>query len=166
MARINHRVEVPKHFSESEAKNRMIKDLEEISLTFLDIVPLNRRKEISVTYGNGNAVPYHSLWQLGALYRENNFLSISYNGPVLEDTGEVKDLDEVEIYQTLLNGEEGDSYDISLRDGRRVSGVPIFNQSKGNFKILDMCSEISVELSVDEIRDVRLNTNVSQNDSP
>ena len=156
MARINCRVEVPKHFNEKETERKISKDLEEISLTFLALVPLNRKKDINVAYGNGSAVPYNSIGQLSVLYRSNRFLSISYNGPIVEDIEEIKDLDEVEIYHTLLNGGEGDSYNISLRDGRKISGVPIFNHCKGTFKILDMRSEISMNLSVDEIRDVRL----------
>jgi hypothetical protein len=160
MARINHRVEVPQHFNERETERKIVRDLEEISFTLLNIVPIEHRNEISVTYGNGFAVPYDSIGQLNMLYRENNFLSFFYNGPIVGNNEKVRDLDEVEIYQTLLNAEDGDSYNISLRDGRKVSGVPIFNQSKGIFKILDMRSKISTDIPVDKIQDIRLNTNI------
>jgi|TARA_Y100000034_G_C6608689_1_gene265036 hypothetical protein len=155
MARISYSVEVPKHFNEREAERRINRDLEVISSTFLNIVPQDHRNEINVAYGNNSGVNYKSIGQLNELYKECGRLSLSYNGPTLQDSEKIEDMHGSEIYQALLNGEDGDSYNLSLKNGRRISGVPIFNQCKGKFTILDMCSEISVELSVDQIRDVR-----------
>jgi hypothetical protein len=162
MERINYSVEVPRYFNEIETESKIVKDLEEISVTFLDMIPINCRNEISVSSGRGSAAPYKSIGQLSVLYRSNRSLSISYNGPIVETMEGIKDLDEVEIYQTLLSGGNGDTYNISLKDGRKISGVPIFNQKNGTFKILDMFSEISIDLFVEEIRGVRLDTNISR----
>ncbi len=155
MARINYNAKIPSDISKDQRESRISRDLREAERTFISLVPRDNRRNIQVISGEGDNFPLVSIGQLDYFYQRDGRISLTYEGPVINGDQRESNLGEVEIYQTLKRAKEGDSYRVLLRDGREVEGVPIFNQSKGLFRMLDMDGEIAPEISIEDIKDVR-----------
>lgn len=60
------------------------------------------------------------------------------------------------IYDALLGARTADKVTIHFKDGRAVHGALIFNPFKGTGRIINIDQELSLDFSVDDIRDLKL----------
>jgi hypothetical protein len=60
------------------------------------------------------------------------------------------------IYDTLMGARTADKVTIHFKDGRAVQGALIFNPFKGTGRIINIDQELSVDFSIDDIRDLKL----------
>jgi hypothetical protein len=60
------------------------------------------------------------------------------------------------IYDLLLGARTADKVTLHFKDGRVVSGALIFNPFKGTGRVINIDQEVSVDFSVDDIRDLKL----------
>jgi len=60
------------------------------------------------------------------------------------------------IYDILLNARTADKVTMHFKDGRVVHGALIFNPFKGTGRLINIEQELSVDFSVDDIRDLKL----------
>ena len=60
------------------------------------------------------------------------------------------------IYDTLMGARTADKVTIHFKDGRAVHGALIFNPFKGTGRIINIDQELSVDFSIDDIRDLKL----------
>lgn len=60
------------------------------------------------------------------------------------------------IYDLLLNARTADKVVMHFKDGRVVHGALIFNPFKGTGRLINIDQELSVDFSVDDIRDLKL----------
>jgi hypothetical protein len=60
------------------------------------------------------------------------------------------------IYDALLGARTADKIQMNFKDGRVVQGALIFNPFKGTGRIINIDQELSVDFSVDDIRDLKL----------
>ena len=60
------------------------------------------------------------------------------------------------VYDLLMNARQADWVELSLEDGRRVSGAIIFNEFKGTGRLINVEQEISFDFNVDQVVDVRM----------
>lgn len=60
------------------------------------------------------------------------------------------------IYDLLLNARTADKVTMHFKDGRVVHGALIFNPFKGTGRLINIDQELSVDFSVDDIRDLKL----------
>lgn len=60
------------------------------------------------------------------------------------------------IYDVLLGARTADKLTVHFKDGRAVHGALIFNPFKGTGRIINIDQELSVDFSVDDIRDLKL----------
>lgn len=63
--------------------------------------------------------------------------------------------DSQRIYDILLGCRTADKVTLYFKDGRVLQGALIFNQFKGTGRLINIDQELSVDFSVDELRDVR-----------
>ena len=60
------------------------------------------------------------------------------------------------IYDMLLGVRTADKVTIHFKDGRTVHGALIFNPFKGTGRLINIDQEISVDFTVNDIRDLKL----------
>lgn len=61
-----------------------------------------------------------------------------------------------EVYDLLMNARQADWVQLSLGDGRSLSGAIIFNEFKGTGRLINIDEEISFDFRVDQVVDVKL----------
>jgi hypothetical protein len=61
-----------------------------------------------------------------------------------------------DIYDLLMNARQADWVELSLEDGRSMSGAIIFNEFKGTGRLINVDEEISFDFRVDQVVDVKL----------
>jgi len=64
--------------------------------------------------------------------------------------------DSQRIYDQLLGARTADKVTLYFKDGRVLHGALIFNQFKGTGRLINIDQEVSVDFSVDELRDLKL----------
>jgi hypothetical protein len=64
--------------------------------------------------------------------------------------------DSQRIYDLLLGARTADKVTLYFKDGRVLHGALIFNQFKGTGRLINIDQEVSVDFSVDELRDLKL----------
>ncbi|MEQ8765431.1 MAG: hypothetical protein RL885_15990 [Planctomycetota bacterium] len=62
---------------------------------------------------------------------------------------------EDKIFQRLVKGKQKDHVTLVLHDGRVVDGMIIFNELKRVGRLINVNKEISIDYSVEEVREVR-----------
>ena len=61
-----------------------------------------------------------------------------------------------EVYDLLMNARQAAWVELSMEDGRCVSGAIIFNEFKGTGRLINVEKEISLDFNVDQVADVKL----------
>ncbi|MBK8100344.1 MAG: hypothetical protein IPK26_24875 [Planctomycetes bacterium] len=61
-----------------------------------------------------------------------------------------------EVYDLLMNARQSDWVELSLEDGRSLSGAIIFNEFKGTGRLINVEQEISFDFNVDQVLDVKI----------
>lgn len=61
-----------------------------------------------------------------------------------------------EVYDLLMNARQADWVELSLEDGRSLSGAIIFNEFKGTGRLINVEQEISFDFNVDQVLDVKI----------
>lgn len=61
-----------------------------------------------------------------------------------------------EVYDLLMNARQADWVELSLEDGRTMSGAIIFNEFKGTGRLINVEQEVSFDFNVDQVVDVRM----------
>ena len=64
-------------------------------------------------------------------------------------------IDPERIYDLLLSARTADVCTLHFTDGRIIKGALVFNQFKGTGRIINVDDEVSIDLAVDEIRDLK-----------
>ena len=64
--------------------------------------------------------------------------------------------DSQRIYDLLLGARTADKVTLYFKDGRVLHGALIFNQFKGTGRLINIDQEMSVDFTVDDLRDLRL----------
>lgn len=70
-------------------------------------------------------------------------------------TKKVRALDPERIYDLLLGARTADMCTIYFKDGRTVHGSLIFNQSKGTGRVINIDQELSIDFSIEDLRDLK-----------
>jgi len=60
------------------------------------------------------------------------------------------------IYDMLVSARTADKVTLHFKDGRVVHGALIFNPFKGTGRVINIDQEVSVDFTVDDIRDLKL----------
>ncbi len=60
------------------------------------------------------------------------------------------------IYDMLLNSRTADKVTLHFKDGRTMHGALIFNPCKGTGRLINIDQELSVDFTVDDLRDLKL----------
>lgn len=60
------------------------------------------------------------------------------------------------LYDLLMNARQADWVELSLEDGRCMSGAIIFNEFKGTGRLINVEKEVSFDFNVDQVTDVKL----------
>jgi hypothetical protein len=61
-----------------------------------------------------------------------------------------------QVYDLLMNARQADWVELSLDDGRAMSGAIIFNEFKGTGRLINVEKEISFDFNVDQVVDVKI----------
>ena len=61
-----------------------------------------------------------------------------------------------QVYDLLMNARQADWVELSLEDGRCMSGAIIFNEFKGTGRLINVQQEISFDFNVDQVVDVKI----------
>ena len=61
-----------------------------------------------------------------------------------------------EVYDLLMNARQADWVQLSLEDGRSLSGAIIFNEFKGTGRLINVDEEFSYDFHVDQVLDVKI----------
>lgn len=61
-----------------------------------------------------------------------------------------------EVYDLLMNARQAEWVELSLDDGRSMSGAIIFNEFKGTGRLINVDDEFSYDFNVDQVLDVKL----------
>jgi hypothetical protein len=61
-----------------------------------------------------------------------------------------------EVFDLLMNARQADWVELSLDDGRSLSGAIIFNEFKGTGRLINVVAEISFDFKVDQVVDVKI----------
>jgi hypothetical protein len=61
-----------------------------------------------------------------------------------------------EVFDLLMNARQADWVELSLDDGRSLTGAIIFNEFKGTGRLINVVDEISFDFNVDEVVDVKI----------
>lgn len=64
--------------------------------------------------------------------------------------------DSQRIYDLLLGARTADVVTLYFKDGRIVHGALIFNQFKGTGRLINIDQEISVDFTIDDVRDLKM----------
>ena len=64
-------------------------------------------------------------------------------------------VDPERLYDLLLGARTAEVCTLHFKDGRVVHGALVFNQFKGTGRIINIDEEVSVDFSVDELRDLK-----------
>lgn len=140
------------------AERKIEPDLETKIREKVDSIPGSEHKNIKISYGINRRIRYESLEQVQGLYQ-------NYGGPIVlsyENHSEApvrragrgqRSADQ--IYDLLLGGRTADMVTLYFKDGLIVSGVLIFNPLKGTGRVLNIEQELSVDFSIDDLRNIR-----------
>jgi hypothetical protein len=60
------------------------------------------------------------------------------------------------VYDLLMNARQADWVQLSLEDGRCMSGAIIFNEFKGTGRLINVEKEVSFDFNVDQVVDVKM----------
>ena len=60
------------------------------------------------------------------------------------------------IYDMLLTARTADQVTLHFKDGRLVNGALIFNPFKGTGRIINIDQELSVDFTIEDIRDLKM----------
>jgi len=60
------------------------------------------------------------------------------------------------IYDMLLGIRTADKVTLHFKDGRVIHGALIFNPFKGTGRLINIDQEISIDFTVNDIRDIRI----------
>jgi len=66
-----------------------------------------------------------------------------------------RNMDPEKIYDLLLGARTADLVTVSFKDGRVMQGALVFNQFKGTGRLINVDDEISVDFSVDDVRELK-----------
>ena len=61
-----------------------------------------------------------------------------------------------EVYDLLMNARQAEWVELSIEDGRALSGAIIFNEFKGTGRLINVDDEVSFDFNVDQIVDVKI----------
>jgi hypothetical protein len=61
-----------------------------------------------------------------------------------------------EVYDLLMNARQAEWVQLSLEDGRSLSGAIIFNEFKGTGRLINVDEEFSYDFNVDQVTDVKI----------
>ncbi len=75
----------------------------------------------------------------------------------MSTTSKKREMIPEKIYDTLLGARTADKVTVHFKDGRAVHGALIFNPFKGTGRIINIDQELSVDFSIEDIRDLKLN---------
>ena len=64
-------------------------------------------------------------------------------------------MDPEKIYDLLLGARTADVATLHFKDGRIMHGALVFNQFKGTGRLINIDDEVSIDFSVEEIRDLK-----------
>lgn len=64
--------------------------------------------------------------------------------------------DSQRIYDLLLGARTADKVTVYFKDGRIVHGALIFNQFKGTGRLINIDQEISVDFTIEDVRDLKM----------
>ncbi len=70
-------------------------------------------------------------------------------------TKKTRGVDPERIYDMLLSARTAEVCTLHFKDGRMMRGALVFNQFKGTGRLINVDEEISVDFSVDDIRDLK-----------
>jgi len=70
-------------------------------------------------------------------------------------TRKPRGLDPERIYDMLLSARTAEVCTLQFKDGRLLRGALVFNQFKGTGRIINVDEEVSVDFTVDELRDIK-----------
>jgi hypothetical protein len=63
--------------------------------------------------------------------------------------------DSQRIYDLLLGCRTADKATLYFKDGRMQTGALIFNQFKGTGRLINIDQELSIDFSIDDLRDIK-----------
>ena len=61
-----------------------------------------------------------------------------------------------EVFDLLMNARQADWVELSMKDGRCLSGAIIFNEFKGTGRLINVDEEFSYDFHVDQVVDVKI----------
>ena len=61
-----------------------------------------------------------------------------------------------QVYDLLMNARQADWVELSLEDGRNMTGAIIFNEFKGTGRLINVEEEVSFDFNVDQVIDVKM----------
>ena len=64
-------------------------------------------------------------------------------------------IDPERIYDMLLSARTAEVCTVHFKDGRIMRGAMVFNQFKGTGRLINVDDEVSVDFSVDDVRDLK-----------
>ena len=70
-------------------------------------------------------------------------------------TKKARGVDPERIYDLLLSARTAEVCTVHFKDGRIMRGALVFNQFKGTGRLINVDEEISLDFSVDYIRDLK-----------
>jgi hypothetical protein len=70
-------------------------------------------------------------------------------------TKKARGVDPERIYDLLLSARTAEVCTVHFKDGRIMRGAMVFNQFKGTGRLINVDEEISLDFSVDDIRDLK-----------
>lgn len=70
-------------------------------------------------------------------------------------TKKSRSVDPERIYDLLLGSRTASECTLHFKDGRVLRGALVFNQFKGTGRLINIHDEVSVDFSIDELRDLR-----------
>ena len=73
----------------------------------------------------------------------------------MSTTSKKSPVDSQRIYDLLLGCRTADKATLYFKDGRMLNGALIFNQFKGTGRLINIEQELSVDFSVDDLRDIK-----------
>lgn len=61
-----------------------------------------------------------------------------------------------EVYDLLMNARQANWVELTLTDGRCLSGAIIFNEFKGTGRLINVDDEVSFDFNVDQVANVKI----------
>ena len=65
-------------------------------------------------------------------------------------------VDPERLYDMLLSARTAELCTVHFKDGRVMRGALVFNQFKGTGRLINIDQEISVDFTIDDIRDIKM----------